>query len=474
MDELVVDHEVGELRVALSWTHDGSPRSTAAEVTRGRLLVEVRGQPVWHDSTGRRGFEWTWIELLEFLGWAWPYLLLEDGTPMRVRIDTAPRMLAAAEAAISEHDIGIAGGQDDLVYGYVETHDLSLGLEGALLPPLWIVRQGTLGWVSSAAWHGAVPFDELVDALKQVGDAISARIADVADDRARQARAQWFDREQLSRTELIRAATGYSSDLVAEIEDSFLSADERDWTELRSDELLAAARSLGPLSSSVLMPILQAVRESPLVNTDLLDGLATTARAILSHQQDDRLYEQGYALANWLRSVPGFVSTAGRVDPDGLLQTWGIPVLERELALADLDAIGCWGPRYGPAIVLNIDGVHNKTASGRRVTLAHEIAHLLVDRDVSLPLVEVLAGQTPETIEVRARAFAAELLLPRNVAAEVLQSAPSVDRARRTAVSRFGISAEIFAWQVKNSGTPLTDQEITQLRGLVSRPSAYT
>jgi hypothetical protein len=99
--------------------------------------------------------------------------------------------------------------QDDLVYGYVDTHDLAQGLEGALLPPLWIVRQGTAGWVSSSTRYGEVPFGGLVEALTQIGDAISARVATVDDDRAAQACAQWSKRGELSRTEFIRAATGW-------------------------------------------------------------------------------------------------------------------------------------------------------------------------------------------------------------------------------------------------------------------------
>jgi Zn-dependent peptidase ImmA (M78 family) len=79
----------------------------------------------------------------------------------------------------------------------------------------------------------------------------------------------------------------------------------------------------------------------------------------------------------------------------------------------------------------------------------------------------------PEAVEVRARAFAAELLLPRALAAEAFRSSHGVEHARPIVASRFGISSEIFAWQVKNSGVHLDDREMVQLRRLVSRPSAF-
>jgi Zn-dependent peptidase ImmA (M78 family) len=54
-----------------------------------------------------------------------------------------------------------------------------------------------------------------------------------------------------------------------------------------------------------------------------------------------------------------------------------------------IDAVACWGPRHGPAVLLNREGRHAHTERGARATLAHEICHLLIDRQGSLPL----AGQ---------------------------------------------------------------------------------
>ena len=94
MDELVIKSSTGEIEFSLRWAADSST-DQAAHATLGRLRLAVRGQPVWHGDDADVGFEWTWIELLEFLADSWRYLVLEDGTPLGVALGTAPRMLAA-------------------------------------------------------------------------------------------------------------------------------------------------------------------------------------------------------------------------------------------------------------------------------------------------------------------------------------------------------------------------------------------
>ena len=98
MDELVAHTSDGDIEFALAWPVEGSNQS-GAEATRGSLRVSLRGKAVWHGTDEATGFEWTWIEFLEFLSESWLYLSLEDGAPLGVALDTAPRMLAAAAVA---------------------------------------------------------------------------------------------------------------------------------------------------------------------------------------------------------------------------------------------------------------------------------------------------------------------------------------------------------------------------------------
>ena len=110
----------------------------------------------------------------------------------------------------------------------------------------------------------------------------------------------------------------------------------------------------------------------------------------------------------------------------------------------------------------------------RRATLAHEICHLLVDSASSLPLVEVLGGRTAKHVEQRARAFAAELLLPREVAGQEFSHYEGDEaRVARLLRARFGVSSELLAWQAKNSEYALAPQTRRFLSSLVGNPSQF-
>ena len=347
-DELVAHTSDGDIEFALAWPVEGSNQS-GAKATRGSLRVSLRGKAVWHGTDEATGFEWTWIEFLEFLSESWLYLALEDGAPLGVALDTAPRMLAAAEAATES---GAPLGSDverEQIEAYRTTHDLAEAAKGAVMPPLWIVRDGNFGWAASAASTARAPFHELLEVLSRVGDGIASRLSGVSDDRSREAVQTWHARDGHGRLKVIEAATGFPPELVAEVESVLYSEDERDWTTLRSDELLAAARLVGPQPPATLRPILEAVRGVHLFDGSGLDRASENALAVIGDIQDEPPFAQGYELAGWLRSEPEVVRRGGRVDPDEILESWGVPLIDIGLGLGDIDAIGCWGPRHGPA-----------------------------------------------------------------------------------------------------------------------------
>lgn len=472
MDELVARSRNGEIAITLTWQSD-ELGATGAEATRGDLTVSLRGRPVWFGEDDTTGFEWSWIELLEFLAEYWLYLSVEDGPPLGVAPDTAPRMLAAAEAVIES---GTALGTDferEQLEAYRMTHDLAEAVEGAVLPPLWIMRHGKFGWVASTTMTASAPFDETLDVLRRVGDFVALRLGGATDERSIRAVEAWRDRGHRDRLEVIEAATGFPHELVVEVESVFYGQDERDWSILAPDELLAAARLVGPQPPTTLRPILTAIREIPKQDGSELDRACERAMAVEAELVDEPPFAQGHALAGWLRNQQGVVHPNGRVDPDAVLLSWCVPVVYVDLDLADIDAIGCWGPKHGPAVLLNAAPGYRGSPARRRATLAHEICHLLVDRSSSLPLVEVLGGRTAEHVEKRARAFAAELLLPRHIAGDVLLIAGDSESAVRSLRSRFGVSSELVAWQVKNSSVSLSPQTLQYLRSLVSSPSRF-
>jgi Zn-dependent peptidase ImmA (M78 family) len=105
-----------------------------------------------------------------------------------------------------------------------------------------------------------------------------------------------------------------------------------------------------------------------------------------------------------------------------------------------------------------------------RATYAHELAHLLLDRTTALPLAEVIGGRAVGSTEERARAFAAQLLLPKEEAGRALASTTDPAQTVRSLQSRYGVSQEIIAWQARNSDVQLSAEVHAVLRSFVSRP----
>ncbi len=222
---------------------------------------------------------------------------------------------------------------------------------------------------------------------------------------------------------------------------------------------MAAARLSAPLTEDTRQEIVRAISNVDGSQVDELDALASDALDVLETLRDDKPYKQGYVLALWLRKK--LTLNEDPADPEELLQRWGVHVADLPPGLAPaMDAVACWGGGKGPAVLVNTSGRHAQSEGGRRATLAHEIAHLLVDRHRHLPLVEVLGGSTPLHLEQRARAFAAEFLLPREIAARIVACSESLAAAIETMRKTYGVSTDVAWWQVTNGpGWTLLDPD---------------
>lgn len=192
-------------------------------------------------------------------------------------------------------------------------------------------------------------------------------------------------------------------------------------------------------------------------------------------------YEDGYARAREVRRV---LAAKGAIDgeaaplPDDLERAvedvLGIPVVEHRLRTASVLAFTAKDrPTAAVAIVINTGAVWAANPLRRRVDLAHELAHALFDEpDDSLTLfinrkedVEKgasspsLPASDDDPVEQRARAFAAELLVPRLGLCGLFGPPPSVERSAEKAVEMvrrardyFRSTVELTAHHLANNG----------------------
>ncbi len=418
------------------------------------VVLWVGGRRLWTseeegDGDGQGGpVRWTWVDLVEHLAHAWPFLLYEENAPFGL-VASGPEHLRDPALLRSVPDRSPVE-VEDAVHAFQQRHDLAAGLQGIWVTPVWLVREGRTMWVRADGRDLWLPLDDVRRILESFVDEVLGHEPVGESPRGAYVLRAWRNRAP-GRKRLLRLRTGLPWRVIQD-----WTPGERDpeewWGDPRSEDespLMAAARLSAPLSLRTRDKIVHAIDILDSSRTDKLDGFSSDAEAFLAALPDMKPYEQGYALALWLRKR--LEAGDNPVNPERILTDWGVQVQVFPQDLDDaLDAVACWGGGKGPAILTNGSGKHAASKGGRRATLAHEIAHLLVDRNRHLPLVEVFGGSTPLHLEQRARAFAAEFLLPREVAAREVARHASFEAAVRTMRTRYGVSAEVMGWQITN------------------------
>lgn len=471
----------GALRAILEWKHDYGSDGPIGK-TWGELQLWIGETLVWGqlDSAGKiDGITWSWIDLLEFIGNAWPYLIEEEQYPIifNNRTEEQPRRLGelwgyaklrwnklADESRVEK--------EDALLRDFLVVHDFSEALQGARPPQLLFLRRGNQMIVSTAQHEWILPFESTMSTLKALSETIFAQLASLSDQRSEIARARWKNRDiAMSVSRRLQIATGMDEPSLQYVWPNSISADAANDNLY---ELKAAARMIGSkLPNNQLKDILEKINKLPNGKHLDLGPLHKNAADVIKEHENSSPAIQGYLLASMLREHLN--CKTGKVEPKDILKQWGVTVIDFEIKNSLLDAIAVWGAKHAPTILLNTDGPRAKLPRGTRSTLAHEVCHLLVDIDGALPAAEVFGGNIPSVIEQRANAFAAEFLLPRSAAgnhlAKELKFVHTSDQRFTTTeetisylAESYGASHETTAWQIKNSGsTELTNDVIRAL-----------
>jgi hypothetical protein len=331
------------------------------------------------------------------------------------------------------------------------------------------MREGADMVLAADRWVVRRPFALVKSTLESLCNEIAERLASINDERAAAARHEWAERDKVPFSTVLKFATHLSTQAIATIEAGRPANDiwGVSYDNVQPTAELAAARMFGSKAPpAVISAALEWIRHRPVVSTQDLDALSRQVEP-LSATSEHRAFVQGYRAATWLRTIPGVVGDLGRVEPERLLTQLRIGIDEVDLNWPGIEAVACWSALHGPAILLNLAGRHVQGTEGRRATLAHELCHLLVDRRRLLPLAEVLGGQTPSYAEQRANAFAAEFLLPREIAGSALRGGDATAQVAMLK-TRYGVSAAIIAWQAVRSEAALSRATWAHLRSLVA------
>jgi Zn-dependent peptidase ImmA (M78 family) len=189
--------------------------------------------------------------------------------------------------------------------------------------------------------------------------------------------------------------------------------------------------------------------------------------------------------------VPARLATALRVkltlkaDPirclqQDVLDPLGIVVLWTPLP-ATVDAVAMASEETGAVIIANPQGAHMRTAFQRRVTLAHEVCHILYDRPEMARFVRAcrVEGEPTgtvrdwfERVERRARAFSVALLAPPDALRARWDATANRPNAERIGdvMSWFGLGYEATRSHLHNQKLFRLDERVDGAFAALSTP----
>jgi IrrE N-terminal-like domain len=443
------------------------------------LLID--GGPVWPISgEDTNEFHWFADELLAHLTECWRPLVLRQTYPISVQPSRPSFLIAESEKRwLSMASSGVESEQQ-AVASFADVHNLTNAFGGVSgLLPLWFLRDQYEMIIDTGERYFRVPIQTAIDAMSHVGDIISDRLLQADKLKWSKLAKAWKHRAEGDKTTLLALTIGADRETAATLLKEHVLDAPVSFAEASNDndELRIAARMAGPIPLYQIKSVIDKVRTCHLRPTPQLAEARSAALAYLESQdlKSARPHFQGSAVAKWLRRELD-LSDHQRVDPFVILEKqYNVDVRALDFGMPYLEAIAVWGAKFGPAVLLNQTSKRvglstNFWRNGvARTTAAHELCHLLLDAAHSLSAVDILDGRMPIRIEQRAKAFAAEFLLPSEEAASVWKAnAHPIDleglkKIIKLLCRKYNVSESVAAWQLQHGAVAYGDEPIVKV-----------
>jgi hypothetical protein len=450
-----------------------------------RLSVSAYGNTIWPVLyEPEHPLEIQIDDLFSYLVEFWKPLMLRQTYPLDlspIRPSLLSRDVVERWQDMRQEQIDNEASQID---SFEEAHDLSHALGGLFdLPPLWFVREGDLVICDTGRTIVKFPFDVFRAALTKTGDEIAEHLMAVDAGKWDRVVEAWRRRDASSGVNLVLWSASLEADVAEALINRGLITPPQSLTDAAKDddELLIAARMAGALPTDQILEILSVARRFNHHDTPRLDALSSAALEHLNSLSPMKPFGEGEELAAFVRQWLKIGSNE-RLDIFSEMTSLGIEVLAEAVGPSTFDGLAIAGSHYGPGAFINTDSgrVRDKNTAGlggnagARVNLAHELCHLLVDRNHPLSAVEVLRSRMPASIESRARAFAAELLLPGAAAANLWDRSGSptshdeLEAVLQELADSYGVSFSVAAWKLEH-GARRERRELSAMLDILAR-----
>lgn len=182
-------------------------------------------------------------------------------------------------------------------------------------------------------------------------------------------------------------------------------------------------------------------------------------------------WESAYELAEQLHENLADSAEGLAVNVEDILRR--LDVVQEKLDLNDrmTRAVSFASPNHRAVVALNANSFHYDSLESRRFTLAHELCHLLFDRDHGVRLAVASGPWAPRYVERRADAFAAMFLMPTDRLSRAIQESADgmATREGLTEVAdRLGVSKSAVLEHAYNVGL-IDDLRREELRDAIGR-----
>lgn len=451
-----------------SFAFDLRQAGEARETLTFTLSLAVKGTTIWPVANeAEHPLEIQIDDLFSYLVEFWKPLLLRQTYPLalsparpsQLHREVAKRWEDKPQAQIDE--------EASLIADFEEAHDLSQAFGGVfdLSSPLWLVREGDNVICDTGKFVARLPFENVYKELTRIGNAISEHLLSVDSNKWNRIVDAWNSRDKGNEINLVSWSASIEPVVAEQLITSGLIEPPQNFDEAANDnnELLIAARMAGALPTNQIIEILSLARRFKQHAASNLDALSESAIRHLQSQGFLKPFGEGEELARFVRQWFK-IGPSERFDIFDISKSLDIEILVEAIGPSTLDGIAIAGAHYGPGAFINANGsrIRDRNSGdfsndpGARINLAHELCHLIIDRKHSLSAVEVLRSRMPAIIESRARAFAAELLLPATAAADLWDRAGSpithseLEAVLQELADNFDVSFSVAAWKLEH------------------------
>jgi IrrE N-terminal-like domain len=453
-----------KFEVAVAWVEDAEPlarRPSGHGWSMGQIELTVAGMNLTAsrlDQYRQSHVGWYLAPMLSWLATNWVSLLHEEDFAWPNK-DAAPAAVACRRAL--DFWIGSKGDDGRRTYSRTQAwyrrHGLRSAAAGGLFPDLFIRRFAD---DIELSWSGEPPLFAPEGLTFESGAGVSRlAVEDVAE--PLWMALQWakdnppvFDASFREDWEALSRKVDTIAHLVPRDFESVVVAEEllarvrASFGRIHREELLDEHVRLGHPYIKALSPVVAMFGGvSPRLGDTDIDTLRDLLVSVESGQDSERLralvqdrgqssnggvpHEEGYQFAeDFLENIEGdfrAVAPAGFVDLHAICSYLAIETDEKRLETNSIRGVAFAGERFRPLIVTNLTSVFNRTEDGQRFTIAHELCHILYDRTRARRIVHITGPWAAPSIEKRANAFAAYLLMPRELVREHLAAIGSIE-----------------------------------------------